>query len=459
QPAAQWVYPRANLVIGQSGFNSKISDPTQTTMSYPYGIAFAGTNGLLVSDPVHNRVLLFRGKHTELTSGQAAGKVFGQADFRSFQGGTGDDRMFSPRHISTDTDDRLYVADERNNRVLIFDRATDTATTRASVVIGGLNQPRGIFVSQITGEFWVAEGAANRILRYPKFDDLAAQQLQPNFQIATNFCIAITQDAFGDVVTAESTNRVSLYYPSLKRIVNGAAPEYTQGKALAPGVIATLTSQGNGNRFAESAISASSVPLPRELGDIQVLVNQNPAPLYYVSPEQINFQITNEAPTSGQVELQIVRKSTGQIYAVGQADMTLASPSLFTLNGAGNGPLVAFNEDGTLNSATNQIARGKVVSVYGTGQGVIASGPKDGEAPSGPVATDQLPRVFIGTRFIDDADILYSGLVPGSVGVWQINFKVPDFVVPANAVQVFVQLRSVPSVLPGQVTTIAVKQN
>ena len=166
QPPAQWVYPRANLVLGQSGFNSKVTDPTQSTMSYPYGIAFAGTNGLVVSDTVHNRVLLFRGKPSELTSGQAAGKVLGQTDFRSFQGGTGDDRMFAPRHISTDTDDRLYVADERNNRVLIFDRATDTATTRASVVLTNLNQPRGIFVSHRTrGRFPILRAGGDHLGR------------------------------------------------------------------------------------------------------------------------------------------------------------------------------------------------------------------------------------------------------------------------------------------------------
>jgi len=44
------------------------------------------------------------------------------------------------------------------------------------------------------------------------------------------------------------------------------------------------------------------------------------------------------------------------------------------------------------------------------------------------------------------------------VGVWQIDVKIPDFVAPGPQVQVLVQLRSIPSSQPPQVTTIAVSQ-
>ena len=37
--------------------------------------------------------------------------------------GSQDNRMNGPRHIATDTDDRLYGADSGNDRVLIFNRA------------------------------------------------------------------------------------------------------------------------------------------------------------------------------------------------------------------------------------------------------------------------------------------------------------------------------------------------
>jgi len=50
-------FPSADLVLGQSGFNSSVTDPTQRTMHSPYGLAFISDGGLLVCDSLHNRVL------------------------------------------------------------------------------------------------------------------------------------------------------------------------------------------------------------------------------------------------------------------------------------------------------------------------------------------------------------------------------------------------------------------
>ena len=85
-PAGQM--PQADLVIGQAGFFSSITDPSSQTMASPYGVAISGTNGLLVSDQAHNRVLYFKftGKGTftgGTDNGIAATKVFGQPNFTS----------------------------------------------------------------------------------------------------------------------------------------------------------------------------------------------------------------------------------------------------------------------------------------------------------------------------------------------------------------------------------------
>src|SRR5439155_9346374 len=48
----------ADFILGQPDFFSpKAIDPTNRQMRQPYGLAFAGNNGLLVSDQAHNRVL------------------------------------------------------------------------------------------------------------------------------------------------------------------------------------------------------------------------------------------------------------------------------------------------------------------------------------------------------------------------------------------------------------------
>jgi len=456
-------FPTADLVLGQFDFTSKVQDATARTMRSPYGVAFAGDNGLLVSDVGLNRVLLFPGRSTAFTSGMSATKVFGQPDFNSLGPGSEDNRMAGPRHVATDTDDRLYVADEGNNRILIFDRApVADSNPRAGTIIRGLNPnspfggPRGIFVSRITGDIWVTEVGVGRVTRFPKFDDLFFQQNQSNLTITSNFAVSVCQDAFGSLFTAEGTNRVAVYFPDLRRAVNAA--NYIANRAVAPG---TITYIEGDNRFADSDVVNPDVKWPKTLNGVQVLINDVPAPIYYVFTDKIAFLMPMNAPTSGTVELQVVRQSTGQVLALRHLEMAPASPALFTTNSSGFGGIAAYNDDGIQNGPNpphSPISRGKFISVYGTGQGFIAGAPPDGEPAQGALETDVKPRVIINNNFVPDADITYSGLAPGLVGVWQINFKIPDSVPPSSTMPVFVQMRSINSPLPGVQTTIAVRQ-
>ncbi|MGH9722899.1 MAG: hypothetical protein ACRD8O_22035, partial [Bryobacteraceae bacterium] len=454
-------FPRANLVLGQTNFTAKNNDPTQVTMRQPYGLAFAGENGLLVSDSALSRVLFFKGRSRDFTNGMAADNVFGQPNFNSFGVGPADNQMNNPHHIAADTDDRLYVADTANNRILIFNRApTAGPNPRAGTILTNANQfsglfsPRGIFVSPTTGEIWVTESAVTRLTRYPKFDELAISQNLGNYAIQTSgAALAITQDAFGNLLYADNTSRIAMHFPGVNS-VNSA--NSMQNRALAPGAIATAYRQGVA--FTEEPKVVESTPWPTELADVQVLINDKLAPMLYVYPDQLAYQVPMSTTPNGSAEMQVVRKSTGQILGAGSLSMDLASPGLFTQNSTGNGQLAALNEDNTLNTPTNQVAWGKVVTFYGTGQGFIPGAPADGEPATGPVNTPDKPRVFMGTRFVADEDVLYSGLAPGLVGVWQLNVKVPNTVVPALQVPVYVEMRSIASIAPPLRTWISVKQ-
>jgi uncharacterized protein (TIGR03437 family) len=77
-----------------------------------------------------------------------------------------------------------------------------------------------------------------------------------------------------------------------------------------------------------------------------------------------------------------------------------------------------------------------------------------------------VPRVIVGTG---DVEVLYSGLAPGNVGLWQINVKIPNLVAPADAVPVAILHKGIPSTnpqcspnadppCPTARTTISVKQ-
>jgi uncharacterized protein (TIGR03437 family) len=186
--------------------------------------------------------------------------------------------------------------------------------------------------------------------------------------------------------------------------------------------------------------------LPKELADTQVLFNDQPVPIYFVSPGQINFLVPMNAPDSGRADVQVIRPSTGEILAASSVELARVSPALFIQNNADQGQVAALNQDNSVNSAGSPATRGQIIQLFAAGQGFVPNAPADGAAATGQLPTEDRPRVLIGTDFVNDADIQYSGLAPGLVGVWQINVKIPENVTGiAGPVDVVVQLRSVPS--------------
>jgi uncharacterized protein (TIGR03437 family) len=495
---SQQVLPSADLVIGQSGYTNKILDaPSATRMTLPTGLAFDADFGLFVSDQSNHRVLFFPAPYT---SGMRATKVFGQSDFNSHETGSTNNRMSNPTALAVDSDGRLHVADTGNNRVLLFETGRLASETNqfAQNTISGLYGPTGIFVSQTTGEIWVADTSGARSARYPKFNDLdPTGQSAPTAVIGNSASpLAITQDTYGTLYILDAGNRMVLHFPPVVA-VNGASfvnpfpnsdsvtSNFTTAikngalnnllrlyPPLAPGMIASLfpldrTLGGTtlADRIQQFNELPNPLPLPRELAGVQVLVNEKQAPLFFVAPGQINFQLPSTLPTSGYVDVRVERPATGQILAAGTIALSQAAPGLFTAEPTGTGQLKALNEDNTVNSASSPIARGKVIQLFGTGQGPFPGMPPDGEVtPAALVATDYKPRAIMQpgpTSFLDDKAVEFSGLTPGLVGVWQVNIRVPMEVTPGT-VLVVLQYRGYNSnnpQIPAQIrTTIYVKQ-
>ena len=453
----------ADLVIGQTGFSTKLQDATSRTMSTPYGLAFSFNGALFVSDNALHRVLQF---NPPFSNGMAASRAFGQPDFSTSTSGTADNKLSGPRHISFDSDDRLYVADTGNNRIQIFSRAPIAgADPRAAYSLTrNLNRPFSVFVSLQSGDIWVGNSGAGNALRYPNFDRLVAGGDNANYQVPAAGPVGLTLDPFGNLYMADLRNRVVIHYPQVT-IVNGA--NYLS--RIAPAMAATLLCGNLNYAFTADTAVNDKVPVVRELSDLRVTIEGQTAPLYFVSPFQINFQVPKRLPTSGSVQLQVEQISTGRIVAATDVAMSPASPGLFTLAGTGTGQLAAINvEDGNsingVGTGLKPVGRGKIIALYGTGQGLIDNLPEDGVPPSGPVPTDGKPFVVVAGKRLDDADILYSGLAPGLVGVWQLNIRIPDTVPPssqAGPAQIVLLWRDVPSNNPQNpqqiVTTVQVQ--
>jgi uncharacterized protein (TIGR03437 family) len=497
-PFANWPQPQvmesADLVLGQTSLTgAPITDPSAVNMYAPYGLAFTGTNGLMVSDIADNRVLYipFSSGQTAFNApadnGKPATKVFGQPDFVTVTPGSASNKLNSPHHIAADTNGYVYVTDPGNSRVQIFGDPNNSLTAPASadpiLSLEPLSGPQGIFVNQSTGEIWVTTGTT--AVRYPKYDTL---ELNPAFTgtvQAADTTLAVAQDQYGDLFLADATSRVAVYYQGLAG--ENAQATYA-GQPLAPGVVASLYPKASQTQFATSSIptppgyaALTGYPMPTTLADEQVMFNGAAAPLYFVAPGQVNFYVPIGAPTgTGTADIEIVQVSTGQVLGAASVAINTVSPAIFCIASGGcalNGGFyqaAVINQDGNVNSSTNPAPRGSVISIFATGQGALNNAPADGAAAPGPpnfATTPQAPRVAIGTCFVDDCGpllggdptngqwVTYSGLAPGYAGLWQINVQIPMAILQGSQVPIAIQYDGVGStnLSSGFHLTIAVK--
>ncbi len=118
-------------VLGQLNYWQNATGLTQAGLSAPGGLAFDATNNeLYVSEFGNNRISVY--DTTSITDGENAVDVIGQPNFTTSTAATTQFGFSGPRQIEYDsTSGQLFVVESANNRVVIYDLVTDTATTGA----------------------------------------------------------------------------------------------------------------------------------------------------------------------------------------------------------------------------------------------------------------------------------------------------------------------------------------
>jgi len=211
-------------------------------------------------------------------------------------------------------------------------------------------------------------------------------------------------------------------------VVNAASFE----PGVSPGGLATVF--GTNLSSVTGVVSATTDPLPLSLADVRVAVNGVFAPLVSLAAnsngqDQISFQVpygTSTGPSAAKIE---IVDPSGNVIASSYVDSFTEDPGIFTY---GNDYAVALHgSDGTLIGPNNRVNPGEYIVLYTTGLGPLTLTLSDGYgAPSNPLAyTLVTPDVQING---ESAQIYFSGLAPGYVGLYQINLRVPDDVPPGT---------------------------
>ncbi len=190
---------------------------------------------------------------------------------------------------------------------------------------------------------------------------------------------------------------------SITAIANGAS--YAQ--AFAPGTLMVVF----GTQLSSITRSAGVLPLPLDISGVSATVNGVSAPLYYVSPGQINVQVPYETGT-GLAVLGV--NNNGQVASF-PFTVAPSAPGLFT---AADGSL--------LPSSTAR--QGQPAVAYITGDGDTTTFLITGASPPTGTTVAHLPRTRLPVTVTVGglpATVTFAGTPIGLVGISQINFTVP----------------------------------
>ena len=254
-------------------------------------------------------------------------------------------------------------------------------------------------------------------------------------------------------ITSNAANNAQVSIPVEFTVSAAGVPNIYQGgivniatflaDPVSPGDIVSIFGDGFaavGSNFTNQG----APPLATRLGGVSVLVNNAPAPLYFVSRQQINFQMPYEAAVGGVATIQVLTNS-GASSNIRSVPIVTQAPRILTWaqsQVSGNYGVVV-NSDNSLSLppgtglGTSRLSRpNDVIVIYCTGLGQTSPTAVTG-APAGsnPVESNSNVTVTFGTSTnAVQARAAFAGLTPTAVGLYQVNVTIPSNVPIGNSV-------------------------
>ncbi len=247
----------------------------------------------------------------------------------------------------------------------------------------------------------------------------------------------------GTIAVSSNAANATLSIPVSFLVTTQAGPQIAIGGVvdnavgigpISPGDIAVAY----GSNFTSATPQgAQSTPIATNLAGVQVLVNGTAAPIYFISPNQIDFQVPYST-TAGTADIQVVNNGTpGNTVSV---TVAAVEPKILVFLGySGQPPIIVNYADGSIATTdsgftalpAHAASPGDTLIMYAIGLGQTSPAATTGAAASSSTLETINPAnatITLGGGFITTVPIkpAFVGLAPGFVGLYQINFTLPS---------------------------------
>jgi uncharacterized protein (TIGR03437 family) len=210
------------------------------------------------------------------------------------------------------------------------------------------------------------------------------------------------------------------------RIRDGGVANAASGQPVfAAGSLISL--YGDGLAPAEQV--STRVPWPLQMNGVMVKVNGTPVPLHSVGPAQINCLLPFDVSTVSSILVSYGGAESAPAHMDSNSFRSDPVPGIFTLTPDGQGAVLVGGTGLVARAAgdgqSRPVARGGSIEIYATGLGAVSNPPPPGSPASGQTLSRTLGPVIVTIGLVP-AEVQFSSLAPGLVGVYQVNARVPE---------------------------------
>jgi uncharacterized protein (TIGR03437 family) len=291
-----------------------------------------------------------------------------------------------------------------------------------------------VYVLGSNGNLWLEQAPFGKVPPSRTQVDETVQAFQALsttevYMLGTNGNLWLEQAPWGSIPPTRVQVDANVAAKPTPSSSGSGAPNITtveNGGSLAPGIAPStwVTIKGSGLASDTRIWAASDFngnQLPTSLDGTSVMIDNNPAFVYYISPTQVNVLSPVDSST-GSVTVQL--SYNGAASNSMTAQMTEFAPAFFTFNGT---YIAATHADGSLlgpislyPGSTTPAAPGETILLYGTGFGPTTPAIVNGQIQSGTAITNNAVTIQIGGVNVTPS---FAGL--SATGEYQFNVQVP----------------------------------